>query len=68
MDVPIGNMTLSQHTWRWLIIIPCIQARLGKQFKKITVWRNITMQIGKMKQCLLSVKICNGFSEMLPIK
>jgi len=26
------------------------------------------MQIGKMKQCLPSVKICNGFSEMLPIK
>jgi len=46
MDVPIGNMTQSQLTWRWLIIILSIQEKPGKVFKTITAWKNITMTTG----------------------
>jgi len=68
MDAPTGNMTLIQHTSRWLPTILFIQWRHGKQFKITTAWNNTTSVNGDRHQQMNFVLDCMIFSIQLSIK
>lgn len=68
MDAPTGNMTLIQHTSKWLPTILSIQWRHGKQFKITTAWNNTTSVNGDKHQQVTFVQDCMKFSIKLSIK